>query len=134
MLLAALLAWGVERLVVTDREAIESLVEGAAAAVNRDDWDAVATAFDEEITAGAKTKAALLAWIRDAALRVHPTSLSAHVLDLKIAGDRARARVHASGGSNTGPFGVSAEVDLARREDGWKITGISEAELGSPFR
>jgi hypothetical protein len=47
LLCAGLLAWGIERLIVTDREAIEAVVERGAAAVERGDWDAVAAMFDD---------------------------------------------------------------------------------------
>ena len=130
MLLAALLAWGVARLIVTDREAIDGVIEDAAVAAARDDWDAVAAAIDETVTAGARDKPALLAWLRTAARSERVTHLSASVVDAKISGDRATARVRAGGGSAEGPWRATASVDLVRRENGWRICGVSDEQLG----
>ena len=127
-------AIGVERWIVTDREAIHALVEDAAEAVARDDWVALAEAFDEEAAYGARDKAALVNWIRTEQRTHHATHVQAVVGETKLNGDTASARVRATGTGPYGPFVVTADVDFVRRESGWKIAGVRDPELGTPFR
>jgi uncharacterized protein DUF4440 len=129
---AAVLAWGIERLIVTDREAIEAAVERGARAVERGDWDAVASIFDDEAIEGGRSKSDLVKYVKSSWAASGATSLSAEVLDLTVSGDRASSRIRARPGGRGLAYGEGV-VSWVRRGDGWKATGISNPQVGAGF-
>ena len=129
---AAVLAWAIERLIVTDREAIEAVVERGARAIERGDWDAVASIFDDEALEGGRDRRELLRFVKSSWEATGAASLSAEVLDLAVSGDRASSRVRARPGGRGLAYGEGV-VSWVRREGGWRVTGISNAQVGSGF-
>ena len=129
---AAVLAWAVERLIVTDREAIEAVVERGARAIERGDWDAVAAIFDDEALEGGRDRRELLRFVKSSWQASGATSLSAEVLDLTVSGDRASSRIRARPGGRGLAYGEGV-VSWVRRESGWRVTGISNPQVGSGF-
>ena len=129
---AGLVAWGIERLIVTDREAIEAAVDRGARAVERGDWEGVASIFDDVEIEGARDKAQVVRMLRGYWETSGATSVSAEVLDLKVSGDRASARIRARPGGRGFAYGEGV-VSWVRREDGWKATGIANPQVGAGF-
>jgi hypothetical protein len=129
---AGLLAWGIERLIVTDAEAIEAAVERGARAVERGDWDGVAAIFDDEVIEGAKDKAQIVRMLKGYWQASGATSLSTEVLDLRVSGDQASARVRARPGGRGFAYGEGV-VSWVRRESGWKAVGIADPQIGAGF-
>lgn len=132
-LLLALLALGlvgfvVERLVVTDREAVTALLEGAADAVSRGDWDALTGAIDESYDEHGRDRAAFVAYVSGLARRYAPRGVGIEVGDPEVAGDRAAARVVVKPGAPFVGVRIPGRVDLVRRTGGWRITGVTEDE------
>ena len=126
LLLAALaVALVVERLVVTDREAIFELIGDAAAAVSRDDWDAVGRSIDEAYSARGRDKEALLAWARERWRKSSMRVLILEIVEVQVDGDRASARVVAWPGTRFSGFAYPGRVDLVRRDDGWRIDAVA---------
>jgi len=119
------LAWLVERLIVTDREAITSIIEDDAAAVTRDDWDAVARTIDDAYEERGRDKAALLAWARGLWRLTPAKPLVIDVGDIRVDGDRAAARVIVRPGSRLSGLAFPGRVEFVRRSDGWKVDGIA---------
>jgi hypothetical protein len=60
------------------------------------------------------------------------TSLSAEVLDVTVSGDVASARVRARPGGKGLAYGEGV-VSWVRRDDGWKVTGIANPQIGAGF-
>ena len=129
---AGLLAWGVERLIVTDREAIEAAVERGARAVERGDWAAVGDVFDDEAIEGPRSKTEIVRMLRRYWEASGATSLSAEVLDLKVSGDQASTRIRARPGGRGLAYGEGV-VSWVRRESGWKASGIANEQVGAGF-
>lgn len=129
VVVAAGLAWLVERLVVTDREAVTDVVTRTADAVTRGAWDDVAGHLDETFAVGRLDKAAFVAWARAQWNAAPVRSLSTSVDDVRVEGDRAAARVVAT----VSAFGVRvpARVDLERRGSAWRIVGIEPEQTGT---
>jgi hypothetical protein len=126
----ALAAWGLERLVVTDREAIVALLEGAETSVVREDWDAVAGAIAEDYAERGLDRDGAVAWVRDLWRRSAMKSLTLDVDDLRVEGDRAAARVTVRPGLPFGGTRFGGRVDLERRPGGWRITGMAPDDTG----
>jgi hypothetical protein len=120
LLLAVAAAWTVERLVVTDREAIEALLSETADAAKRGDWAAVRRALVEDFQGMEADE--VVSWIRGfAGAGVFP-GWSLSVEDVAVEGDRAAARATV----RLGPYGsYSGEAGLERTEAGWRVRSIA---------
>ena len=126
LVLAALgLAFVVERFVVTDREAIFELLGDAAAAVSRDDWEAVGRSIDEAYSARGRDKEALLAWARERWRKSSMRVLILEIVEVTVEGDRATARVVAWPGTRFSGFAYPGRVDLVRRDGDWRIDAVA---------
>jgi hypothetical protein len=125
----AVLAFLVDRIVVTDAERIEDLVDEARKAVLRGDWDAVAAAVDDEVTVGERNKASLVAWWRREWQRASPASLSVDVDDVETSGDRGTARVRISPGSPYVGMWATGRLHVVKRDGGWRIAGLDDVEI-----
>jgi hypothetical protein len=123
--IAALAAWGIERLVVTDREAIEALIEGARTAVVRGDWPALESTLADDYAERGLDRAGAIAWIQRLWRRSQLSALTVDVEDVRVEGDRAAARVTVSPTMGFGGTRFGGRVDLERREAGWRITGMA---------
>lgn len=113
------LAWLVERLVVTDPEAVAAVLDEVADAASRGDWDAVAAAIDDDFLEAGRGKDAFLAWAKGQWSRANLRAIALDVRDVRVEGDQAAARVEAT----LQPYAVRVpgRVDLARRGDAWRI-------------
>jgi SnoaL-like protein len=131
VLLLALLVWGVERLVVTDREAIEHLLERTAAAVERDDWDGVAGAFADDFRSQPtkQDKRGFLARAKSAWTTFGRPALRVRVREATIDGDAAACSVRVTAAGFTAP--IDARIELVRGDDGWRISRLVEHSMGS---
>jgi hypothetical protein len=129
----ALLAWGVERLIVTDGEAIERLLANAASAVERGDFDAVASALSDDFRNQQDRQDArqFVTLVRSAWTSFGNPAPRIHVLDSTIQGDTAalRVRVVASGFPP-----LQARIECVRSPDGWRIQRLVEYQVGSYVR
>jgi len=130
VLVAAGLYVLVDRLIVTDRERVERVVEDVRDAVVRDDWDAVAAAVDEDVSLGARDKRALVDSWRSLWKGSGLQTLDASVDDVAVDGDRAAARVRVGPGGMLARAWGSGRVHFVRRENGWKISGVDEVSYG----
>jgi hypothetical protein len=130
LLVLGALGWGVERLVVTDREAIESLLETSAAAVSRDDWAAFEATIDDAYAARGRDKRAFVAFVRGLKERHKPAGVGIEIGDTAVAGDQAAAHVVVKPGAPYVGLRVGGRVDVVRSPGGWRIVAVSEDEPG----
>lgn len=126
----ALAAWGVERLVVTDREAIERVLEDAAADVSKRDWDAFAAAVDDGYAERGRDKQAFVGWVRGLYESRHPAGVGVDVADTTVDGDRAATRVVVKPGAPYAGIRVNGRVEFVRTPAGWRISGVATDDLG----
>src|SRR5262245_1506603 len=124
----------VDHLIVTDKERVERVVRDVRDAVVRNDWAAVASFVDEDVTLGARDKASLVESWRSMWRASALSTIDADVSDVAVEGDRAAARVR------VGPGGIVARswgdglVHFVRRDDGWKISGVDDVHYGGGIR
>ena len=123
--MAALAAWGIERLVVTDAEAVEALLAADEAAIRSGDWDTVRTSIAPEYEERGRDREAIVRWARDLWKASRATTLSIRTDDVRVEGDRAAARVTVSPGSPWTGQRFGGRVDLERTPEGWRIVGIA---------
>jgi hypothetical protein len=128
LMLAAGLGLVIERLVVTDSEAIESLVEDATKAIATRDFEKLREHLTEDFSYGHRDRDASLAYLEEAARRYAPRRIDVVASQIAPHGDRADChaalRVYVYGRV----FALDAMVHFAREDDGWRISG---AELVS---
>ena len=118
-------AFAVERLVVTDAEAVERTLEDAAAAVTRGDWAAFTAAVVDDFADRGQDKASFVAWAQDLWRRSQAKSVEVDVGDVRVEGDRAAARVVVRPGVPWAGVRVPGRVDLVRAGDGWRIESVA---------
>lgn len=130
LLAFAALGYGIERLVVTDREAIEELLERAAATVSHDDWDGFAATVDDDFAARGRNKPAFVAFVRTLKDRYKPGGVGLEIGGATINDDRAAAPVVVLPGAPYVGMRVGGHVDLVRTGAGWRIAAATVDEQG----
>ena len=128
VLALGVLAFVVERLVVTDREAVTALLEDAAAAVSKNDWEKLSGALDDDYAEHGRDRAAFVSYVAGLAKQYKPQGVGIEVAEPTIDGDHAAARVVVKPGAPFIGVRIDGRVDLVRRRDGWRIVGVSESE------
>jgi hypothetical protein len=132
--LAALAAYVlVSWLVVTDRERVERVLDEMRAAAVRGDWEAVASHVDDDVSAGAPSKASLVDEWRTRWRSFALKRVDLDVGDVDVSGDRAAARVRVFPGAPLEGHWADARVHLVRRDDAWRVTGVDEVRPGVGF-
>lgn len=124
LLLAAAVVGGfllVDALVVTDEEAVEALVDDAADAVRRGDFEAFAALLATEYAGEGGDQAGAVRRARRAAADADVEGLRATLLDLEVDGDRARGPVKVAGSFLGTSGAVSLDVGFLRTPEGWRI-------------
>jgi hypothetical protein len=128
---AAGVAFLVDRLVVTDREAVIARVEGAFDAAKRGDWDAFAEALDDDARWDGRGKDAAVARAKRLASMVSASTWRLTIDEVTVEGDRATVRGHVSLPGSGGALGDGARADglaeLVERDGTWRIASVSEA-------
>ncbi len=119
---------GVERLVVTDREAIEALLERATSAVSRDDWDGLANALDEGYTERGRDKQAFVAHVRDLKERHKPQGVGIEIGETSVDVDHAVTPVVVKPGAPYIGIRIAGRVHFVRTGDGWRIAGVADID------
>lgn len=120
--LAALGIW-IERLVVTDAEAIRILVEKTAAAAGNGDFETVAEALDPAYEAEGRDREELIAWLQTLWRRLRPLDVQVDLGEVALDGDEASAPALVTAKVLGRPVQVDVEATFHRTESGWRISG-----------
>jgi ketosteroid isomerase-like protein len=112
----------VERVIVTDAEAVEALVQRAAEAVREGDFEALAATLGAGFTVEGRTGKEALDWIRKLRRNYRPLGIDAEVGEVEVSEDRAVAPTVVSMTVMARPVHLRAAVHCRRAEDGWRIT------------
>jgi hypothetical protein len=134
LLLAGLLLAGtallVERLWVTDREAVEALVAEAEDAVRSGEFGRLLPLLDPGLAFEGRDAEATVRYVESLWKRHRPLGLSAEVQACDVAGDEAEARVDVRTMVLARPVSVRLDLDLRRTPDGWVVSAAEYAWLG----
>ncbi len=131
LLLVGGAAFLLERLVVTDAEAVEALVERAADAVRDGDFEALAATLGAEFRVEGRAGEEAVAWIRKLRRNYRPLGIEAEVGDVEVAGDRAVAPTVVSMTVLARPVRLGAAVHCRLIDGQWLITA-AVLERGPP--
>ena len=93
LLALAALGWGIERLVVTDAEAVDHVLEDAAKAFDRKDFEGLGALLHEDFVQDGTPREQALARLEALSKRFGPVGTSVDVNDIEVDGDEASSRV-----------------------------------------
>ena len=135
LLCAGLLAWGIERLIVTDREAVTALLEGAARSLERGDDAGLRSAFADDFRSEspAKDRGAFVAWLLERWRETQASGVSVEVRECEVEGDVARVRARAVAAPYAA-YPVEARLECVRTADGWRVARLVDWSFGSLAR
>jgi hypothetical protein len=131
LLLVAGLVVAIERLIVTDEEAVEDALLGAVDAVGAGDFDALLEAIHPGYEAGGRDREELVAYVRSLWRLYAPRDLSADVEQVTFEDDdTATARMRVRAWSAGRPWLVVLDVDLLSDDDAWRIRSVRPQRFG----
>ena len=133
LLVLGLLIWGVERLIVTDREAIENLAESLAEDIRAERWDELESRLHEEFRYQRMDRARTVEHVRGLVERTKATGVGVSLYEIEVTGEVATARGHVWGNVAGRPVRVSIDAKLRRDEDaehGWVLREVSGGYIG----
>lgn len=129
----AVLLLVVQKIVVTDREAIDRMVRRLAVAVETKDFDIVAQLIDEDFGTDGGRKADFIAAIKATLTRFEIEGARLHAMKIDIAEDHATVefgvlcRLRFSGFDR--PSTSRWSLGLVRRGAGWRVREIDPLEI-----
>jgi hypothetical protein len=124
LLAVVLVAFGVERLIVTDAEAIEALGDDVAEALAERRFGDLESLLSEGFHYGGKDRAATIAHVRALVERHKPAGIEIRLYDVAVEGDAATAAGRVAGSVYGRPATLDVHATLVREEDGWKFSEI----------
>jgi hypothetical protein len=129
LLVLALAAYGIERLIVTDTEAIENLAAAMAEDIKDQRWEALESHLHEDFTYGTRGRRKTIAHIRSLVGKYRPTGVGVSLYEIKVDGDDATALGEVWGHVAARPVRVGIQVKLTRTEEGdWVLLEVSGGE------
>lgn len=125
--LLGLIALGIviERLVVTDREAIESLVDDAQAAFNEQRFEDLEGFLAEEFTYAGRDRAQTLAYLGTLARSYGRAGVVVVMDPPAIEGDQAQASARVRLRALNQFYEIPVSLRFVRSEDGWRLLAAS---------
>jgi len=131
LLFIGALGFGLERLIVTDTEAIESLVEEAATFAGAGDLEGLGGLLAADFRHGGKDRQASLDEVARRRAQFTPKEVRARVSQLEVTGDTARGRllIVAEGG-RMGFARVMADVSFTKEDGDWRFLGVGDVSFG----
>lgn len=125
LLVLGLLIWGVERLIVTDAEAIENLAEAMAEDIRDKRWADLEGRLHPEFQYGRRDREKTVEHVRGLVERHKPTGVGVSLFEIEVVGDTATANGHVWGNVAGRPVRVSIGAKLLRGEDGWLLREVT---------
>ena len=121
LLVVVILVYGLERLIVTDTEAIEQVAEDAAQAIRTGSWEQLEPLLHEDLEYEGRNRAATLEHVQSLAHKYKPLDVGITVFDIKVDGDEATAK----GVVRATAMGRMAQVPVdawfKRTDEGWRL-------------
>lgn len=128
LLLVAGLVFGIERLIVTDAEAIENLARDVGVAIEAQRFEALEDFLHEEFTYRGRDRAETIEFVRGLVRKYKPMGVQIVVYEVEVEGDDARAKGVVSGTAYGRPARVPVDATFRRTEDGWRLLEVRGGE------
>jgi len=134
VLAAGGLAWLVERLIVTDAEAIESTVERLAAHASTGRWADFEALLSDDFDSPWGDKGKFPKAVADLMKRFDVKTAAVTCGQITVRGDRGAAAVTVRGSGAAAGFPVPGRVDLVKTSDGWRVEAVTSDLDASGWR
>ncbi len=128
LLVLVLLAYGIERLIVTDAEALQAVANDAAAALRDRDWDHLEGLLTVDFTHDGRDRAATVAYARTLVMRYRPVGVRIGLTEIQVQDDDAEARAIIEATVLGRPAGRAVHVRFRRTAGGWRLCEIEGDE------
>lgn len=120
-----LLIWGVERLIVTDKEAIETLSERMSDDIGARRWDDLTSRLHPDFRYRHMDREAAVAHVRTLVDRHKPTGVAVRLFEIEVTEDTATAKGHVWGNVGGRPTRVGIDAKLTRTDEGWLLREVT---------
>ena len=130
ILAVGLLIWGVERLIVTDAEAIENLAEETTEDIRTGRWEQLASRMHEDFQYQRMDRDGTVAYVQRLMENTKPTNVGVSLYDIEVDEDTATAKGHVFGNVGGRPVRLSIDAKLVRSEDGWVLREVFGGYIG----
>ena len=124
LLVIGLVIWGVERLIVTDKEQIEALAETMAEDIRDKRWSDLESRLHEDFMYGKRDREKTVEYVKGLVERNKPTGVGVSLFEIEVTGDSAKAKGHVWGNVAGRPARVSIDAKLLRTDDGWVLREV----------
>jgi len=120
-----MLGIGLERLIVTDKEAIEEVGQALARTAGSEQWEAFEALLHPEFEYGGRKRPEAVAHVRGLVRKYRPISLEISLYGLEVEGDQATGSGKVSAVVYGRPQQLRIEVVFERGEDGaWLLRSV----------
>lgn len=123
-------AFVVERLVVTDAEAVEARIEAAAEAADRRDFEALRAYLSRDFSADGRDREAFADWVERQVRAGDPRGIEVDLDEVTVGEGEARVRGELRFGAWGRTLHAKFEARLVLEEDEWRIVSAREAPGG----
>jgi Domain of unknown function (DUF4440) len=127
ILLLAFVVYGIERLIVTDKEAIEALGDAVAEAIQKEDYARLEGLLDPGFEYAGRDRATTIGYVRGLVRQYRPIGVQVHLFDIHVEGDHATAAGVVSASVMGRPQEMRVDATLVRSADGWVLEGAKPA-------
>lgn len=134
LLLLGGLAFFLDRMIVTDREAIETLVETATEAARAGDFEALAEALDDDYQGKGGSRDGALRLVKSLWATWKPMNLDTDLGEIEVDGDHAEAPMTVTGQVLGRPLALKLRTTFRKRDKGWKLAGAQVLGFAESFR
>ena len=119
-----------DHLIVTDVEAIEALAERAETAARERDFETLEGLLSESFRYDGRDRARTVAYVKSQVQRITPQKVGFNLDHIQVEGDRATARAHIVAEAMGSRILLTAEIELARTEEGWRLDRVGTVQPG----
>jgi len=124
LLVVAVLVYGLERLIVTDAEAVEQVAQDAAEAIRSEAWEHLEHLLHEDFEFEGRNRAATIEHLRSLIRKYKPLDVGIAAFDVQVEGDEATAHGVVRASVMGRPAQVPVKAWFRRTEDGWRLSKV----------
>ena len=129
LLAVGLIALGIERLIVTDREAIEALAENTAKSIQERKFDRLAEFLHPEFEHGGRDKEETVAYVRGLVRKFNPIGTEIVLYEINVNEDTATAQGAVAATVYGRPQQVKIDVVFRKLDDTWLLKEVKGGGL-----
>jgi len=129
LLAVILVGYGIERLIVTDREAIEALAAETAAAIQAGDFEGLTNKLHAEFEYGDRDRDQTVAFVRTAVRKFRPVGTRIVLFEITVNGETATAAGQVTATVLGRLQQLRIDAVFRKGEEGWQIKEIRSGGL-----